>query len=227
MRNSRIPFWVSGTHVRAAPSSAEARRAVGDPAGERHRAALAAIADHDVGAPARLDEGGEALGIVLPVGVEHDDRLRRTASPTARSATPAATALPLPPFASRAQDAHAAVAGEPVEGAGDGVGGTVVHQHHLVDVAQAGARHLDRPVRGEHRDHGGHRFGARAQARRHEGRAALRSPPCQAQRHERRPVPPLRTRARRGSSRSARPRRRRAAARPPTATARPAKKTPL
>ena len=72
------PHAALGVRHRAAEAQSEqaARDRVGQAARPRHRAAVAApVSDHDVGARRGGDEGGHAVGRVLPVGVDHHQRV--------------------------------------------------------------------------------------------------------------------------------------------------------
>ena len=53
----------------------DAGRAIANPPAERHRAAVAPLADHDVRFAGGVEERRDALRVVLAVGVEHHDRI--------------------------------------------------------------------------------------------------------------------------------------------------------
>ena len=160
-----MPFWVSGTHVRVRGEQRDARGAVADPADERHRAARRG------GCRSRRRRGGSPRRRPGCARDRAGRRSRARRSPPAASgcassrAAPAATALPLPPFAARRRMRTRSSPSSSSSEREIGCRGAVVHQHELVDVAQGGARHLDRAVGGEDGDHGGDGRRARAQAR--------------------------------------------------------------
>ena len=146
-----MPFWLSGTQVRAPASSARLAARLPS-AGDRHGAAVPAVADDHVGASARLDERRNALGVVLPVGVEHHDRLGRIGvGQQLRRAGRHRAALAAVFTASRRMRTRSSPASASSE-RGNLRRGAVVHQHDLVHVAQRGPRDVHRALRGEHRD---------------------------------------------------------------------------
>ena len=96
----RMPFWVSGTQRRVErraarrwPRGCRARRS----SGIARRSRRSPMTTSACGAA--VDERGNAAGIMLPVGVDDDDRVGSAGRGSSSSASsPPATAPPLPPL---------------------------------------------------------------------------------------------------------------------------------
>ena len=160
MRNRRMPFWVSGIHVRDGREQSQARRSVRGPSLERHRAPVAAPPDHRVGRARGLHERRDALGVVLTVGVEHQDGLRPLTL-AQQCPYPGRYGAALAAVVTEREHIDALVLRQGRERAGDLGRRPVVHQNEPVDVAQRRAGDLGGPARGEH----GHDRGDRGRPR--------------------------------------------------------------
>jgi hypothetical protein len=111
----------------------QARESIGDPAMRGHRGEVAeAVADHELRAAPGGDEGGDQIGGMLAVGVDHEDGVGAAGELVDACAHGRALAA----LAGQADELRAGLVGDGVERAGDVRVGAVVDDHEAGDLGE-------------------------------------------------------------------------------------------